>query len=771
MIISLSEFTIPAVQQRHAGSVYVFERSSDGTWIETNKIMALDTVRGDNFGEQVSLSGSTLLIGAPRVDRRINSYTVHQNTGAVYVFKKNHQGQWEQVEKLFAPDSRANDLFGDRLVLDGKTAVVSSRLDTNQNGSSAGGVYVYALDTQGHWDYQTKLLAPDGDEYDYFGESLSLESNTLMIGAPNKNSGTGVVYVYENSPFYGWRYSTRLYSPYAGYSKQFGKSISLDGDTVLIGEQLGDDGTSDPRRVPASGAAYFFQRNTSGYWYFQEQLIPQLPRSYSDFGISVKLSNNIAIVGARRDNEKGSYAGAVYVFYREFGQWSEYTKMMANDGKSYDFFGEFIALDNNQVLVGAPRNDDLGNNIGLSYFFKLPLENTYDNFLEPRIWVNSYGEHAGRWEVSKHPRLMADVNGDGLKDIVGFGYDGTWVSLSTGYRFTSPNRWVNSYGYNDRAGKWRVDKHPRLAADVNGDGLDDIIGFGNQSTFVSLSTGRGFTPPRAWVHSYGYNGSAGGWRVDRHPRMMADVNGDGLADIVGFGGSGTYVSLSRGHYFTSPQLWRSAFGYNPEGGNWRTAHHPRFMVDINNDGYDDIVGFGSGGVIVSLSTGYSFTRATYWVRGFGYSHGWREQYDVREIVDVNGDNYPDVVGFGEDGVYVSINRYSYFAEPVLWTHEFPSGVWDKEKHLRTAVDMNNDGRADIVGMGDDGVYVALSTGHDFSAAQYSSRYFGYLNDAGGWRFDRHPRVFADVNGDHQPDIVGFGTLGTYISINRLEEQR
>jgi hypothetical protein len=131
------------------------------------------------------------------------------------------------------------------------------------------------------------------------------------------------------------------------------------------------------------------------------------------------------------------------------------------------------------------------------------------------------------------------VNGDNRADIVGFGNDGAWVSLSTGSGFSPPALWVNNYGYN--AGGWRVENHPRLLADVNGDNRADIVGFGNDGAWISLSTGSGFSTPTLVVNNFGYN--AGGWRVGSHPRMAADVTADGRADIVGFGNDGAWVSV------------------------------------------------------------------------------------------------------------------------------------------------------------------------------------------------------------------------------------
>ena len=177
--------------------------------------------------------------------------------------------------------------------------------------------------------------------------------------------------------------------------------------------------------------------------------------------------------------------------------------------------------------------------------------------------TNYFRINTGKWRVSKHPRFLADLNGDGKEDVVGFADSGVYVSLSTGYSFTAPGRWVNNYGY--KAGGWRVGKHPRSLADVNGDGKQDIVGFADGGVYVSLSTGSNFTGPGRWVNNYGYN--TGKWRVGKHPRFLADVNGDGKQAIVGFADGGVYVSLSTGSNFTGPGRWVNNYGYKV--GGWR----------------------------------------------------------------------------------------------------------------------------------------------------------------------------------------------------------
>jgi hypothetical protein len=160
----------------------------------------------------------------------------------------------------------------------------------------------------------------------------------------------------------------------------------------------------------------------------------------------------------------------------------------------------------------------------------------------PQLAVHNYGYDAGGWRVDKHPRFLADTSGDGRADIVGFGNAGVWVSRAQADgTFTAPQLVVNNFGYD--AGGWRVDQHPRFLADTAGDGRADIVGFGNAGVWVSRALANGtFEAPGLVVTNFGYD--AGGWRVDRHPRFVADTVGDGRADFVGFGNAGVWLSRS-----------------------------------------------------------------------------------------------------------------------------------------------------------------------------------------------------------------------------------
>jgi hypothetical protein len=288
---------------------------------------------------------------------------------------------------------------------------------------------------------------------------------------------------------------------------------------------------------------------------------------------------------------------------------------------------------------------------------------TGSGFTTQQRWVQWYGRtgSAGGWADSViWPRYLADVNGDGLADVVGFYDDGVHVSLSTGSGFTTQQRWVQWFGKTGAAGGWASDAFwPRQLADVNGDGLTDIVGFYDDGVHVSLSTGSGFTPYQLWIGWYGKTGAAGGWASsDPYARHTADVNGDGLADIVGFYDDGVYVSLSTGSGFTAQQRWIPWYGRTGAAGGWASdASWPRHLADMNRDGLADVVGFYDDGVYVSLSSGNSFLTQQQWLPWYGRNGsagGWSSIHWLRMLADVNGDGVTDIIGFANDGMHTAI---------------------------------------------------------------------------------------------------------------------
>ncbi|GAA0319231.1 hypothetical protein GCM10009087_31940 [Sphingomonas oligophenolica] len=267
---------------------------------------------------------------------------------------------------------------------------------------------------------------------------------------------------------------------------------------------------------------------------------------------------------------------------------------------------------------------------------------------------NNFSVEQG-WQVGLHPRILADLNGDGLSDIVGFGNDGVWTSLclggSGGAPSFAPSKFVlANFGVNQG---WQGAKHVRALADLTGDRHADIIGFGDAGVWASLGTGDGgFAEAKFVLANLGYNQ---GWRVDRHPRFAADLTGDGRSDIVGFGDAGVWTSRGNGDgTVTDAQFVLANLGYNQ---GWRIEQHPRFVTDLNGDGRADLIGFGNDGVWVALGDGNGgFGEARFVLAGFGFNQGWRIDLHPRFLADITGDGRPDIVGFGDDGVWTALNN-------------------------------------------------------------------------------------------------------------------
>ncbi|KAJ2923962.1 hypothetical protein H1R20_g13139, partial [Candolleomyces eurysporus] len=348
-------------------------------------------------------------------------------------------------------------------------------------------------------------------------------------------------------------------------------------------------------------------------------------------------------------------------------------------------------------------------------------------------------------------------------DIVGFGLNGVTIlrnSVQPTTQFV-----LADLGYN--AGGWRVEKHVRLVGDTTGDGLGDLVGFGDAGVLVSRNNGNSFSSASLVLNDFGYVG--GGWRVEKHVRYVADLRNKGYVDIIGFGDGGVLVSLNNGNGSYAPtRLVLNDFGF--DAGGWRLDRHLRFLADINGNGNPDIVAFGENNVIVSFSTGNgTFAPATAVIANdLTYSGGgWRIDKHPRTLGDITGDGKPDIIGFGDAGVYVALNNGNgTFQIPKLAVKDFGAvaGGWQVSRHPRFVADTNGDGRADIVGFGDAGVYVAISNGDGtFQDPKLVVKDFGYV--AGGWRVEKHPRFVVDLTGDGAADIIGFGEGSVWVSYN------
>ncbi|MHA7962365.1 FG-GAP-like repeat-containing protein [Streptomyces sp. L500] len=382
------------------------------------------------------------------------------------------------------------------------------------------------------------------------------------------------------------------------------------------------------------------------------------------------------------------------------------------------------------------------------------------------------------WWAGDGARFLADTTGTGRADIVG-------LKPAKG-AVTSSGRGDGTFDDDERALHQGAPSPSPLdlwtLVDTTGGGKPDLVVLAADGVRVSSHDDAGkFAPTggKLALKAFGHGQQAGGWLADKHPRFLADTTGDGRLDIIGFHDDGVWVSLQDEEGKFAPiadEPVLRAFGHSEEAGGWLAGKHPRFLADTTGDGRLDIIGFHDDGVWVSLQDEEGkFADPLYVLDDFGTERGWSSvEEHPRFLVSTTGGGAVDIVGFGPQGVVVSRGRGDGTFEPAkLVLNDFGLAQgWTGGKHLRFLADVTGDGNPDVVGFGDEGVWVSHSRGDgQFEQAQLVCRGFGYDEDAGAWRVDRHPRFLADITGDGRVDIVGFGGPGVYVARNLFRRFR
>ncbi len=267
-----------------------------------------------------------------------------------------------ETVKFFAGTGETNDGFGFSVSVSGDTAIVGADHD-DDNGESSGSAYIFTRNGN-TWSEQAKLTPSDGETGGRFGISVSVSGDTAIVGGVRDDvigdySGSAYVFTRNGNT---WSEQTKL-TPSDGESDNaFGCSVSVFGDTAIVGNFL------DDTNGEYSGSAYVFTRN-GNTWSEQAKLIASDGETIELFGRSVSVSGDIAIVGAFRDDDNGEYSGSAYVFTRNGNAWSEQAKLIASDGEAGDFFGISVSVSGDTAIVGAHLDDDNGDNSGTAYVF------------------------------------------------------------------------------------------------------------------------------------------------------------------------------------------------------------------------------------------------------------------------------------------------------------------------------------------------------------------------------------------------------------------
>jgi hypothetical protein len=459
-----------------AGAAYVFVRSGT-VWSQQAYLKAAQVTGGEGFGFSVAVSGDTVVVGAPYEASSTTGINSTPNeganfAGAAYVFVRSGV-TWSQQAYLKASEVTEYDEFGISVAVSGDTLVVGARGEDsstaginstpNEGASLAGAAYVFVRSGV-TWSQQAYLKASQVTAHDYFGYSVAVDGNTVAVGAYQEDSSTaginstpnelassaGAAYVFVRSGV-TWSQQAYLKAGQVSGADNFGYSVAVDGNTVVVGAYQEDSSTAGINSTPNegafnAGAAYVFVR--SGVTWSQQAYLKASQVSGADqFGYSVAVDGDTVVVGSYQEDssttginstpdELASAAGAAYVFVRSGVTWSQQAYLKARQVSVDDNFGWSVAVSGGTVVVGVYGED--GGAPGIN---RMPDEGTMNagaayvfTGLGPVLDADTYGL-LDSWELTYWPTTtgrgpLDDDDKDGYVEL---------LELAFGLNPTLPN--------------------------------------------------------------------------------------------------------------------------------------------------------------------------------------------------------------------------------------------------------------------------------------------------------------------------------------------
>jgi hypothetical protein len=283
---------------------------------------------------------------------------------------------FNQVAKLVAKDRSSETRFGSPVAILNTTAMVGANYESyDSEGQNylhyAGAVYVFNRQENSEWAQVQKIVAPDREANDFFGASISISGNYAIIGALFEdhdasggnevlNSGSAYIYKRENGT---WRFMQKLTSPVRAVEDYFGCSACILGNYAIIGAYGEDENELETATMDMAGAAYVFELSEGGSWDLVQKIVASDRQAYAVFGGDISIDSNAAIISALDEtkDETGENplrnAGAVYLFERDDGIWNQVQKIVASDRGAENRFGGSVSFSGGYAIVGASGND------------------------------------------------------------------------------------------------------------------------------------------------------------------------------------------------------------------------------------------------------------------------------------------------------------------------------------------------------------------------------------------------------------------------------
>lgn len=362
---------------------------------QIQKVTSLNVNSDANFGTSVAKSGNYMVVGAVTDD----SLTV-ADTGAAYVFAR--QGAfWVEEQKLTAIGAAPFDLFGNSVAISPIFIVVGApSSDGPQSGpalDARGSAHVFVKQGTGFWVEHQTLIASDAAPFDQFGSSVAIDGNTLVVGA--RSGQTAYVFTWQGGV---WVEEQKLTASNTASLIAANSFVAINQDTVVVGAPS-DTGSAGQEQ----GAAYVFV-NQGGVWTEQQKLIASDGAAFDRLGNSVGIDQNTIVVGALLHGPNGKQQGAAYVFAKVGNTWMEQQKLTASDPMPFDLFGSSVSIGENTIVVGASFGDKNATaNTGAAYLFAR----------ESLVWMERQKITAS--DAAKDDWFGFSVTTDGNEVIVG----------------------------------------------------------------------------------------------------------------------------------------------------------------------------------------------------------------------------------------------------------------------------------------------------------------------------------------------------------------
>jgi RHS repeat-associated protein len=370
-------FTLYAPRSSNQGDQTTLEVEFLGdlslSWSEDSKSLLFANEQGETVFEYSQLyaqdaRGRTLPAHFQPSSREVQNHITIQVDATHAVYPIIVDPLAKRKDLLAASDGVQNDHFGYAVAVDDDIAVVGAYNATTAAGVGAGAVYIFGWNGIS-WEEETKLIGSDSAAGDNFGYSVAIDVNTVVIGAPNANIGSatdaGAAYIFTRNGA-TWTQQAKLAAAAAAVSDAFGRSVAIDGDTVAIGAPFVAGADIN------QGAVYVFTR--SGVTWSQQQKLSWGFAGDNEFGCSVGVRGNRLVIGACGYDEWPNYIaqGYAFVYVRSGTTWSQQARLFLTNRRNGDGFGASVAIspDGNYVIVGAPYRESInGTDAGAAYVF------------------------------------------------------------------------------------------------------------------------------------------------------------------------------------------------------------------------------------------------------------------------------------------------------------------------------------------------------------------------------------------------------------------